>query len=249
MDSLTETTLRSACGGVIDRADPLSLDAMFVSMGALPGILKRVGCNATARTVLDAITSLEAFLSDLDTEAIALSEMLAIYRYHKDFKVTPAPTSFVDAPAIEAINDVETVEPKREAPLRQQKSGISREGRITNESLVLPYASSIGAVPLSDKDILRSFQRFDITGEKKLTFLGLKSALELHNDSNKVTDAEIREWLRAHDSGGKGYVDLEDYKRIYSDAARHSGTAKGASRGLSTMTDSNANNRDDILKK
>jgi hypothetical protein len=203
-------------------------------------VLKRVGCSATPRTVLDAITSLDAFLSDIDTTAITLPQVLAIYRYHQDFKLSAAAA---ENPIQELASSGRSDELQDDAPLNRSKKEVLREGRVTNESLVLPSVSNIGTVPLSDKDILRSFQRFDITGDKKLTFLGLKSALELHNDSSKVSDTEIRDWLRTNDRGGKGYVDLDDYKRIYHNAQ------KGGTRAPLSASDSNNISRDDILKK
>jgi hypothetical protein len=245
---LTETTLRLACGGAPERLETstsssAAADAVAVSLDALPGVLKRVGCSATARTVLDAITSLDAFLSDLDTTAITLPQVLAIYRYHRDFKASMPPDAVAENTALELASSGKSEELTNDVPLSRSKKEFTREGRFTNESLVLPSVSNIGTVPLSDKDIFRSFQRFDITGDKKLTFLGLKSALELHNDSNKVSDSDIREWLRANDRGGKGYVDLDDYKRIYSHAQ------KGGTRGPSSASDTYPNSREDILKK
>lgn len=47
----------------------------------------------------------------------------------------------------------------------------------------------------------------------KLTFLSLKTALELLE--SKESDVAIREWIRMNDEGSKGFVDFEDFRRIF----------------------------------
>merc|ERR1711998_565076 len=53
------------------------------------------------------------------------------------------------------------------------------------------------------------FKRLDITGEGRLTFLTLKSALELRGVA--INDSAVRKWLRDNDLGGKNYVDMTDF--------------------------------------
>ena len=73
---------------------------------------------------------------------------------------------------------------------------------------------------VSEAEVDREFAKLDLSGEGKLTFLTVKSALELMNSSGTSTnedmdDVVIRSWLRDHDRGAKGYVDRSDFLRIF----------------------------------
>ena len=68
------------------------------------------------------------------------------------------------------------------------------------------------------EEILRQFSRLNISGDGKLTFLTLRSAFELlfdTNSSNRIDDVMVRSWLRENDLGSKGYVDINDFQRIF----------------------------------
>lgn len=69
----------------------------------------------------------------------------------------------------------------------------------------------------SEAEIVREFNRLDITGEGKLSYLTLKSALELREIP--IEDSAIRRWIKDHDRGSKGFVDFADYQEIYSFAS------------------------------
>ena len=75
--------------------------------------------------------------------------------------------------------------------------------------------------------IASEFKRLDLTGEGRLTYLTLKSALELREVH--VEDGTLRRWLKEGDRGGKGYVDFSDYCSIYSDFEGGGGGAGGGS--------------------
>jgi hypothetical protein len=85
--------------------------------------------------------------------------------------------------------------------------------------------------PVTQAEIAKEFALLDIEGDGKLTFLRLKSALELmlgsndrHMDGNfRGTDHDdvlIRSWLRENDPDVKGYVDWDDFLAIYTRAHR-----------------------------
>jgi hypothetical protein len=74
---------------------------------------------------------------------------------------------------------------------------------------------------VSEAEVIREFAKLDLSGEGKLTFLTVKSAMELMNASGSSAssdndDVVIRAWLRDHDRGGKGYIDMADFMRIFS---------------------------------
>ena len=66
---------------------------------------------------------------------------------------------------------------------------------------------------ISKAAIKEEFRRLDILSEQRLTFLNLKSALELREV--RETDQTVRNWFREHDRGSKGYIDYNDYAAIY----------------------------------
>lgn len=68
---------------------------------------------------------------------------------------------------------------------------------------------------ISKAAIKEEFRRLDILSEQRLTFLNLKSALELREV--RETDQTVRNWFREHDRGSKGYIDYSDYAAIYED--------------------------------
>jgi hypothetical protein len=95
----------------------------------------------------------------------------------------------------------------------------------------LPFRSNCPyALP---PQIASEFKRLDLTGEGRLTFLTLKSALELREVS--VDDGTLRRWLKVSDRGSKGYVDFSDYCSIYSDfeeGGAGAGTGAGTGTGM-----------------
>jgi Ca2+-binding EF-hand superfamily protein len=72
----------------------------------------------------------------------------------------------------------------------------------------------------SKEEIHRLFRRLDLFGEGRLTYLNLKSALELLQEEagqrgGGVDDFTIRSWLRDNDGGAKGFVDFKDFVAIF----------------------------------
>jgi hypothetical protein len=73
---------------------------------------------------------------------------------------------------------------------------------------------------ISEAEVIREFAKLDLVGEGRLTFLTVKSALELMRASgtssnDDMDDVVVRGWLRDHDQGAKGYVDMADFRRIF----------------------------------
>lgn len=92
------------------------------------------------------------------------------------------------------------------------------ESKTIAPPVLLPTRDYYKTHPLpSTEEIRRQFRRLDLTGDGKLTYLNLRSALELLQDGSdsRIDDIMIRSWLREHDHGSKGYVDMEDFLRIF----------------------------------
>ena len=100
---------------------------------------------------------------------------------------------------------------------------------------------------VSEGEIIREFAKLDLSGDGKLTFLTVKSALELmqvsrHSDTicnSDMDDVVIRAWLRDHDCGSKGYMDMADFRRIFSEVlADVTNTIGGEGRGKEALSNS-----------
>ena len=86
----------------------------------------------------------------------------------------------------------------------------------TKESDVFRFLPHEESPPV---DISRHFSRLDITGEGRLTFLTLRSALEILGCS-RIEDSHIRHWIKSHDHGEKGFVDWDDFQEIFSPTSK-----------------------------
>jgi hypothetical protein len=95
-----------------------------------------------------------------------------------------------------------------------KKGSVATEGGVLKSSWKLPTNRT--ALPLGKTEIATEFRRLDLMGEGRLTYLSLKTALELREVA--VSDHDIRNWIREYDLGSKGYVDLSDYEHIYREA-------------------------------
>jgi len=93
--------------------------------------------------------------------------------------------------------------------------------------------------PVTRAEVAKEFSRLDVTGEGKLTFLSIKSALEIFGEggSHDIDDAFIRLWIRNNDAGNKGWVDIDDFCRIFAVAK------KLDDRGHGIFAQSNAGNQ------
>lgn len=80
----------------------------------------------------------------------------------------------------------------------------------------LPFPGQSRRVASYNK-IKEEFQKLDILGEGKLTFLTMKSALQMYDIH--VDDTTLRSWLKVCDQGDKGFVDLKDYVHIHESMA------------------------------
>lgn len=100
---------------------------------------------------------------------------------------------------------------------------------------------------ISKAAIKEEFRRLDILSEQRLTFLNLKSALELREV--RETDQTVRNWFREHDRGSKGYIDYYDYAAIYEEeddvdlSSSIKISSNNSSRGFSSYDESSSSKK------
>lgn len=77
----------------------------------------------------------------------------------------------------------------------------------------LPSSSGSLSKKLTKEEVVKEFHELDLSGEGKLKYMTLRSALELRDYF--LSDETLRRWLREADRQGKGYVDMNDYLALY----------------------------------
>ena len=94
----------------------------------------------------------------------------------------------------------------KNSQIDQEKRNVSRSGEASEIGVTgmtpgwsLPFGSSYPKASLSV--ITQEFNRLDLLGEGRLTYLTLKSALELREI--QTSDSTVRRWLKENDRGGK----------------------------------------------
>lgn len=115
-----------------------------------------------------------------------------------------------------------SLSPYRSLGIAHQRNKVMsdplRAGGSNPPSWTLPFRSEC---PFNHPaEVALEFKRLDINGEGRLTYLTLKSALELRGV--QTSDSTIRRWLQQADRGGKGYVEFSDYQSLYTDFERSS---------------------------
>lgn len=179
--------------------------------------------------MVSALTRLDALLPGLHDGALSLQELLAIHKIHCLHPVAdddlPSARKYMNIAEIQTVRNTGTS--AGSTSWRFSESEEPRKRQLKTPVLSLPTRSSIRMeVPLTSSDIKRVFKQFDVTGEQKLTFLGIKTAFELYYDQigtdnsreNLVDDSYIREWIKKYDIGSKGFVDLADFMEIYNES-------------------------------
>ena len=102
------------------------------------------------------------------------------------------------------------------APRSPDRLGLlnGKAGGSGQNLFSLPVRGLVSRRGRSESSIEEEFFQLDILGEGRLTLKTIKKALELQGV--EMEEFSIRKWLRETDRTEKGYVDLEDYKYIYS---------------------------------
>ena len=86
---------------------------------------------------------------------------------------------------------------------------------ITNQAdSVIKFDLPKGNSGKSVAAIRAEFEMLDLQGEGRISFLAMRTALELSNFC--IEDGDLRKWFKAADKMGKGIITLEDYQAMYS---------------------------------
>lgn len=83
---------------------------------------------------------------------------------------------------------------------------------VLSKAWKLPFPGQSRNV-VSYNKIKEEFQKLDVFGEGKLTYLTLKTALQMFDV--RVDDKTLRSWIQLCDQGNKGFVDLKDYVHVH----------------------------------
>jgi Ca2+-binding EF-hand superfamily protein len=83
---------------------------------------------------------------------------------------------------------------------------------VLSRTWKLPFPGQSRKVSSYNK-IKEEFQKLDVLGEGKLTFLTLKTALQMYDV--RIDDKTLRSWISICDQDNKGFVDLKDYVHVH----------------------------------
>jgi hypothetical protein len=213
-------------------------DDVWVQTEDVGDIVALTGLNVKDHAVADAIRALRSNLPGLSGGAgkLCFQELLALYKYLQDAPPKNllgssslsssaagagaggrgergATRSFRPVHGSEAFNRGVDESELRPSSTKGARLGSSAPASSTG-GYALPFRATAPQIPPSQRS--KDFRRLDVTGEGRLTFLTLKSALELRDVH--VDDTTVRRWLQESDRGAKGYVDFADYEAIFETA-------------------------------
>ena len=225
------------------RAGRGAYDDVWVQTEDVGDIVALTGLNVKDHAVADAIRALRSNLPGLSGGAgkLCFQELLALYKYLQDAPPRNvlgsssssssssaagagagggrgergATRSFKPVHGSDAFNRGVDESEFRPSSTSGARLGSSAPASSTGAGgYSLPFRATAPQIPPSQRS--KDFRRLDVTGEGRLTFLTLKSALELRDVH--VDDATVRRWLQECDRGAKGYVDFADYEAIFETA-------------------------------
>ncbi len=231
MDRAKVLALRAACQSASHQDFDEFNDSIFLAIDEVSevvcSLLSLERDQVTSDTVKAACLGMRTFLPGLQSGYFTPQEVAIITESHRSTqlnqtKVIPQDSQEkVEAPQKPLqIENEPPPEPKIQSYRLANPQTIlpSTSGRLV---VLLPTRSYYLTHPLpSTAEISRLFARLDISGDGRLTFLNLKSALEflseeLPSSQQQWDDVFIRSWLRDHDRGLKGYVDFDDFAAIF----------------------------------
>ena len=222
--------------------------ALWVKYDDLAEVLMIMGLPASDDSVARAIRALKPLLPGVTSEVYSFQELVVIHRYHLDRPVGGREQGHlaVDKSKKEGKGNVigQNVDNQRKKLAESMVEDRSIDGMgqgwelpfrstlrslITAASSLPPWAASkTSSITATDPaKVASEFDRLDLNGEGRLTYMYLKTALEIRRVI--VDDVTVKRWMKENDRGNKGYVDFSDYQAIYTDAFASSTTTTGVS--------------------
>lgn len=222
---------------------------VWISTDDVADVLLLAGTSASEAAIGETVRAMRNLLPGVATGKFSLQELVAVFRSATEL---PAPVNASKAQKpvqsrrpegfskpLKPQHGTRGFDVSADLPATDPFAGgkddsiyRSRDSRGSEHSTPVPEAKSTWTLPFRDSAKMISkqameieFRKLDLRGDGRLTFLPLKSALELmgvHED-----DQTIRRWLREADSSQKGYVDFSDYERIYVESRGHVGGKAG----------------------
>jgi Ca2+-binding EF-hand superfamily protein len=257
VDSVTEKMVKRAIADITRNSNVMDNGSdVWVEISDLPGILTAAGCAATKFSVEAALTSLDSILPGIESESICLQELLAVYSIHTRLPVPEQKQTEKHSATTNSVLNKETTTWRYKGANTTMVPGSSASSDARN-FISLPSRASVAAGPkMTEHEIRRLFKKLDISGEQKLTFMGIKTALEVYSNPSDqvpaVDDAYIRDWIRTFDKGSKGYIDFNDFFAIFEDIGSRNDVKLpiGASEsGKQTLGSTTNTPNEDVLRR
>jgi hypothetical protein len=229
----------AAGAGVGSTTQKFSTDALasqWVELEDVVEVLLLSGINATDSVLAAAIKAMRVFLPGLAEKRFSFQEILMLVKYlHESHDLTlrgeldsrpraaESATASIRNAFASAPEDDNTKFGKMMGTSTQKMEGKKSE-QLQSTKHHQPTSKSKWRLPthetaeaLTRGEINNEFRKLDVMGEGRLTYLTLKTALEIRDIV--IDDDALRRWIREYDIGNKGYVDFSDYEMIFRDAA------------------------------
>ena len=85
--------------------------------------------------------------------------------------------------------------------------------RQTHGNIKFAQTSSVLEKERRENAIVKAFRRLDLNGDGVVTYLELRESF--NRQHRKVSEFELREWIKQRDSTGRGGVTFEDFRAAY----------------------------------
>ena len=106
--------------------------------------------------------------------------------------------------AMNKLEDYTAAERKGEKLLSQ---------RQTHGNMKFAQTSSVVEKERRENAVMKAFRRLDLNGDGVVTYLELRESF--NRQHRKVSEFELREWIKQRDSTGRGGVTFEDFRAAY----------------------------------
>ena len=228
---------------------PSTLSNVWVAVEEVADVLMVAGLKTADADTDKSLATLAHMLPGLTgVRKLSFQELLTVYHDVAHGKKSTSPA--VSAPVGGAVSARGNGNSRLRTELPNKAEANNLRIDSARRNVTLP--ASLGRFK-AWKPTEQEFRDLDIKDEGKLTYLSLKSSLEIRDEH--VSDDDIRQWIRTNDKGAKGFVDIQDFMRatsfIGSAASINMSSTERIQSGQTERTQQKFQERDkiDVLKR
>lgn len=205
-------------GGTAEATDP---SAIWIAVEEVADVLMVSGLKSADAETAKSLSCFAHMLPGMSGGRLSFQELLTVYSDVASGERSASPIGQPHGGASGATSGGRIV-PERHSLKSDQSerseasSDLPRQRTRGSDVPIKKHAtlpSNMGR-PTAWAPIEREFRDLDIMNDGRLTYMSMKSSLEIRDEH--VADDSIRQWIRSNDRGSKGFVDLQDFMRATS---------------------------------